>query len=88
MHRTPLSIPEIALIGGTRAALGAGLALLLADRLSRDQRQAIGWTLFGVGAVTTVPILAQLLKSQSEPAEHAERGAPRADLEYARHFER
>ena len=49
MKRTPLSTPEIAWIGGTRAALGAGLALILGDRLSRDQRQAIGWALFGVG---------------------------------------
>ena len=65
MKRTPLSVPEIALIGGTRAALGAGLALLLGDRLNRDQRQAIGWALFGVGVVTTVPILIQVLKSQS-----------------------
>jgi hypothetical protein len=85
MHRTPLSIPEIALIGGTRAALGAGLGLLLADRLSRDQRQAIGWTLFAVGAVTSVPILIQVLKSDSSPVEDSPRRASRADLEYARH---
>ncbi len=37
MKRTPLSIPEIALIGGTRAALGAGVALLLGSRLNEDQ---------------------------------------------------
>lgn len=85
MHRTPLSIPEIALIGGTRAALGAGLALFLSDRLTRDQRQAIGWTLFGVGAITTVPILIQLAKSQSEPEEHPDRHTRHAELEYARH---
>jgi len=69
MNRTPLSIPEIALIGGTRAALGAGLGLLLADRLNNDQRRAIGWTLFAVGAITTIPILAQVLsRSQSSHA--------------------
>jgi len=85
MHRTPLSIPEIALIGGTRAALGAGLALILSDRMTRDQRHAIGWTLFGVGAITTVPILIQLAKSQSDSAEESPRRAPHADLEYARH---
>lgn len=65
MDRTPLSVPEIAIIAGTRAALGAGAALLLADRLSEDQRRAVGWTLFGVGVVTTVPIVAQLWKSLS-----------------------
>ena len=63
MKRTPLSVPEIALIGGTRAALGAGLGLLLADRLKDDQRRAVGWTLFAVGAITTIPILAHVLSS-------------------------
>ena len=47
MRRTPLSIPEIAIIGGTRAALGAGVALLLGDRLNHDERRAVGWTLDG-----------------------------------------
>jgi hypothetical protein len=65
MNRTPLSIPEIALIAGTRAMAGAGLALLLADRFhSRDQRRAVGWTLLAIGAVTTIPIAVQLLRSQ------------------------
>jgi hypothetical protein len=64
MTRTPLSIPEIAIIGGTRAALGVGLGLLLADRLSHEQRRAVGWTLFAVGAVTTIPIAVQLRRAQ------------------------
>ena len=64
MTRTPLSIPEIGIIGGTRAALGAGLGLLLADRLSDDQRRAVGWTLLAVGAITTVPIVVQLVNAQ------------------------
>ena len=64
MKRTPLSIPEIALIAGTRAALGAGLALIVGDRLSRDQRHAVGWTLLGIGVITTVPILIQVLRSR------------------------
>jgi hypothetical protein len=63
MERRPLSIPEIALISGTRGALGAGLGLLLADRLNDDQRRAVGWTLFLVGAISTIPIAAQLFES-------------------------
>ncbi|HEY5974565.1 MAG TPA: hypothetical protein VIU41_07465 [Geobacteraceae bacterium] len=56
MKETRLTIPEVAMIAGTRAALGGGLALLLADRIDRKQRQSIGWTLFLVGAITTVPL--------------------------------
>jgi hypothetical protein len=63
MNRVPLSIPELALISGTRAALGAGVGLLLADRLSDDQRRAVGWALVGVGVVTTIPIAVQLFGS-------------------------
>jgi hypothetical protein len=36
--------------------LGAGIALLLAAKLSAEQRKAIGWTLVGVGALTTIPL--------------------------------
>ncbi|HEX5470509.1 MAG TPA: hypothetical protein VFW73_01420 [Lacipirellulaceae bacterium] len=64
MYRTSLSIPEIAIIAGTRAALGAGVALLLADHLNHDQRRAVGWTLTGVGAISTLPIVVQLLSDR------------------------
>jgi 4-amino-4-deoxy-L-arabinose transferase-like glycosyltransferase len=56
MKETRLTIPELSLIAGTRAALGGGLALLLADRLSREQRKAAGWALFLVGVLTTIPL--------------------------------
>ncbi|MFA7405803.1 MAG: hypothetical protein WC007_17570 [Pelobacteraceae bacterium] len=58
MKKTYISIPELAFIAGTRAALGAGVALILGDRLAREQKKAVGWTLFLVGVATTVPILA------------------------------
>jgi len=52
-----LSIPDIALIGGTRAALGAGIGLLVSGRLNKDQRKAAGWALFTIGALSTIPIV-------------------------------
>jgi hypothetical protein len=51
-----LTLPEIALIGATRGALGAGIALLLGDKLDRKERRAVGWTLFLVGIATTIPL--------------------------------
>jgi len=56
-----VTLPELALIAGTRVALGAGLGLLLADRLSGDQRRAVGWTLLGVGALSTIPLALEVL---------------------------
>ena len=60
MKQVSMSVPELGLIAGTRAAAGAGLALLLADRLSPEQRRAVGWTLLAVGIATTVPLLAEV----------------------------
>jgi hypothetical protein len=60
MKRSELTLPELGLIAGTRAMLGAGVALLLADRLSEEQRKAVGWTLLLVGAASTVPLAVEV----------------------------
>jgi hypothetical protein len=51
-----LTLPEVALLAGTRAVLGAGVALLLADKLDPKQRESVGWTLTAVGLLTTIPL--------------------------------
>ena len=61
MRETKLTIPQVALIGGTRGMLGAGIALLLADKLDPGQRRAVGWTLFLIGAISTVPLELKVL---------------------------
>ena len=64
MKKSELTLPEIALIAGTRAMLGAGAGLLLADRLNKDQRKAAGWTLLIVGAVSTIPLAIEVLSKR------------------------
>jgi hypothetical protein len=61
MKTHKLSMPEIGLIAGTRGMLGAGIGLLLSGKLNKDQRLAVGWTLVAVGAVTTIPLLMNVL---------------------------
>jgi len=61
MKRKQLSIPEIAMIAGTRGMLGAGIGLLLSGKLNKDQRRAAGWALVTVGAVTTIPLVMNVL---------------------------
>lgn len=77
MRETRITLPELGLVAGTRVALGAGLGLLLADRLPADQRRAVGWTLFLVGAISTVPLAFEILGGRhlSAPAEWRERAA-------------
>lgn len=60
MFTTEIRLPELALLAGTRGALGAGVGLLLSDRLSAEQRKNIGWTLVAVGVLTTIPLAAML----------------------------
>jgi len=60
MNGHEITLPEVILIGGTRAALGAGIALLIADKLTPVQRRAIGGTLFAVGALSTIPLVMEV----------------------------
>ena len=64
MIKAELTLPEIGLIAVTRGLLGAGIALLLADKLSAEQRKAIGWTLVGVGALTTIPLAIEVFSKR------------------------
>ena len=64
MKKSDLTLPEIALIAGTRGMLGAGAGLLLADRLSDDQRKAVGWTLLAVGLISTIPLAIDVLNKR------------------------
>jgi hypothetical protein len=56
MKETRLTLPQLALIAGTRAALGGGIALLFADRLTEKQRKTAGWALFLTGVASTIPL--------------------------------
>ncbi len=55
MTRTELRLPELAAIAVTRGLLGAGIGLLVADRLGRRSKP-IGWTLAAIGALSTIPL--------------------------------
>jgi len=58
-----LRIPELGFIAGTRGALGAGVGLLLADKLNHRQQKRVGWVLLAIGAVTTVPIIVKVIRN-------------------------
>jgi hypothetical protein len=55
MKKPDLTFPELAFVIMTRAALGAGVGLLLSTKLNDQQRKLLGLTLVLVGAVTTIP---------------------------------
>ena len=61
MKTRVLKTSDLALIVVTRVALGAGLGLLLGNRLSENARRGAGWALAGIGAVTTIPLAMKVL---------------------------
>ena len=75
MNPRTISIPTLALIGSTRGMLGAGLGLLLANRLSDVQRRRVGRSLLAVGLLSTIPLAMHILRSK--PTVH-EPDAPQA----------
>lgn len=66
MREQQISIPELALIAGTRGLLGVGIGLLISDHLRASRRHTVGWTLFTIGAVSTIPlVLRRILRARS-----------------------
>jgi hypothetical protein len=72
MRRTNLTLPEVLLLAGTRVALGVGVGLLIAEKLDRDARRGAGVALFAVGAISTIPLVMQVLGSREDDLESAE----------------
>jgi len=69
MRNVRLPFPELALIAATRGALGFGLGLLLADRLSDERRKELGWAFLLLGALSTFPLAADVLGRRLAPAD-------------------
>jgi hypothetical protein len=65
MRARDVTLPELFLVAGTRAALGIGLGLLLADKLDRNARRGAGWALALVGGLSTIPLAMQLIGAPS-----------------------
>jgi hypothetical protein len=69
-----VTLPELALVAGTRGMLGAGIGLLLAPKLGARERRAVGRTLFLIGVMTTIPLVLQIFRPRSE-AHAGQRGS-------------
>ena len=57
MKKAELAIPEIAIIAGTLVIAGAAVGLLPADKLDARKRKELGWAMFLVGVLSTIPLV-------------------------------
>jgi hypothetical protein len=65
MHTFVLNVPTFGFAVATRAAIGVGVGLLLADRLPADRRRRLAIALLTIGAATTVPIVNAIIRGSS-----------------------
>jgi hypothetical protein len=72
MKSVVLDLPTFAFVITTRAALAAGVGLLVSQKLSHDRRRRIGAALVAIGAVTTVPAAISLMRGIRRPRRRAE----------------
>lgn len=66
MGKLVLNFPTFGFVVATRAMIGAGLGLLLSDRLDGDRRRKVGATLLAVGAASTIPALFAVVRGRRE----------------------
>jgi len=60
MRTTTVTLPELALVAATRGMADAGAGLLVADRIGAEKRRTLGWTLFLIGVLSTIPLALQV----------------------------
>lgn len=67
MKTATMSAPELALIAGTRVALGVGIGLLLAGKIDGSTRRGAGTALLALGALSTIPLAIEVFSRSVEP---------------------
>jgi CBS domain-containing protein len=69
-----VTLPELILVAGTRAALGVGVGLLLKDRLNKDQRRGAGLALVILGGLSTIPLALEIFGEKDHQREGGNHG--------------
>ena len=67
MKTYPVTLLQVGMLSGTRAVAAAGLALVVASRIPRESRAAIGWSLLGAGSIFYLTLVADLVLRNREP---------------------
>jgi CBS domain-containing protein len=61
-----ITLPELILIAGTRAAIGVGVGLLVKEKLNKDQRRGAGLALVILGGLSTIPLALGFFSKRGE----------------------
>jgi hypothetical protein len=69
MKKVELPLSELMGIAATRGLLGAGIAFLVSDCLTREQRRRTGVLLTTIGVLSTIPFLSDISRRCHETKE-------------------
>jgi hypothetical protein len=67
MKRLKMNLPMFGFVVMTRAAIGVGVGLLVAGRMTPERRRVVGLTLLAIGAATTVPAAVAVSRGLESP---------------------
>jgi hypothetical protein len=59
-----LSLPTLMSVAATRGMLGVGAGILLAPKIAKKRRRAVGLALLGLGLASTIPLAARVFGSK------------------------
>jgi len=62
-----LSLPTLVSVVATRGMMGVGAGILLAPRIDKKRRRAIGLALLALGLASTIPIAVRVFGSKRGP---------------------
>ena len=74
LRERKVTLPELILVAGTRAALGLGVGLLLKDKLNKDQRRGAGLALVILGGLSTIPLALEIFGEKDQQGEAGHHG--------------
>jgi hypothetical protein len=77
MESRTFNIAQLFMLAGTRAALGLGVGLLISDRMSSEMKRKVGWSLVGLGALSTIPFAIKIFSNPKKVRAIASRAAKR-----------
>ena len=73
MRTISVALPQFGFVVATRAMLGAGIALLISDRVPQAHKRTIATALVAIGALSTIPAawwVSRGIRNQGSTDEH------------------
>jgi hypothetical protein len=78
MREHRVTLPELALVAGTRGLIGLGAGLLISGRMTAERRRTVGLALLVAGALSTIPLALRLFRARGVEPHRAGAGEPAA----------